>query len=185
MRQTGQFSDQMISLIGRLWRGNRFALLSGIAVTLAGAALSLSGASRAQQTYTGQWLIYAKPQSEKVNLSLRYRVAKNKSGDDSVFNSNTTFDIGLAQLSGLTLAQVTSASGGHVEFQLRRDPGTFNFEGWFKDGKGAGHFVFAPSPTFSDELTKRGFAAPSPEQQFMLAGHGVDLAYVDELRHQG
>jgi hypothetical protein len=180
-----KLSDPIMAVITRLRRVNKSALLIGAAILVLGLAFVLDKTARAQQTYTGQWLIEAKPGAEKVNLSLRYHVARNKPDDNSGFNSNTTYDIALAQLSGLTSAQVMSASGGHVEFQLRRDPGDLNFEGWFKDGHGAGHFVFVPNANFSSELTKRGFAAPSAEQQFMLAVHGVDLAYVDELRQQG
>jgi hypothetical protein len=45
-----------------------------------------------------------------------------------------------------------SRSGTNVQFQLKRDAGTFNFEGWFKDGNGSGHFTFTPSSAFASEL---------------------------------
>src|SRR6185437_11045661 len=185
MRQAERFSDRTVARIAGLWRANRFALSIGAVVAIASVAFLLNRAAFAQQTYEGQWLIETKPQSEKVNLSLRYHTGKNKPDDNFGFNSNTSFDIAPAQFSGLTQAQMMSATGAHVEFQLRRDPGDLNFEGWFKEGHGAGHFVFAPSASFSGELTKRGFPAPSAEQQFMFAIHGIDLAYVDELHSQG
>ena len=158
MSHTHLVSDRMMGLVKRMRRANKFALVSSGAIVIVGFALLLNAAALAQQTYEGQWLIEAKPQSEKFNLSLRYHISKNKPDDNSGFNSNTSFDIALAQLSGLTPAQVMSATGGNVQFQLRRDPGDLNFEGWFKEGHGAGHFVFASSATA--RATPRPSSAP-------------------------
>ncbi|HYJ88115.1 MAG TPA: hypothetical protein VEW46_18755 [Pyrinomonadaceae bacterium] len=152
-------------------------------------SLLLTNAARAQEAYSGQWLISqwltnAKPQADKVHLKLRYRMGQSKKDGDSDFNSSTAFHIPIARLSGLTPAQITSTTGGQVRFQLVRDAGTLDCEGWFKDGQGAGHFTFKPNATFASELTKRGYGAPSSEQQFMMAIHDVDLSLVDELRLQ-
>ena len=51
------------------------------------------------------------------------------------------------QLEGLTAAQLTGA-GGPVQFRLRRDAGTFTFEGVLRNGVGAGTFSFAADPNF-------------------------------------
>ena len=58
--------------------------------------------------------------------------------------NNTGFRItsGPAE-SGSQANQAMSASGNVVQFQLKRDAGTFNFEGWFKAGNGSGHFTFS------------------------------------------
>src|SRR5258708_8288185 len=88
------------------------------------------------------------------------------------------------RLQALTGAQIMSV-GSHVQFQLIRDAGTFNCEGWFKEGKGSGHFVFAANPAFSAELTKRGIGAPNEAQMFSLAMEDVSLAFIDELNAQG
>jgi len=50
-----------------------------------------------------------------------------------------------------------------VQFQLKRDAGAFNFEGWFKDGNGSGHFIFAPDRSFAAQLNAQGFGSPSDE----------------------
>jgi hypothetical protein len=153
-------------------------------------SLLLTNAARAQEAYSGQWLISqwltnAKPQADKVHLKLRYRMGQNKKDGDSDFNSSTAFHIPIARLNGLTPAQITSATGGQVRFQLVRDAGTLDCEGWFKDGQGAGHFVFTPNARFAAELKTRGYAAPTSEQQFMMAVHDVDLSLIEELRVQG
>jgi hypothetical protein len=46
---------------------------------------------------------------------------------------------------------------------LKRDAGTFSFEGWFKEGIGSGHFTFSPSSSFANELARQGFGKPNDE----------------------
>jgi hypothetical protein len=138
-------------------------------------------AAGVQTSFAGQWLIEFKTGEEKVQISLRYqRESKNGFGF-----SNNSFDIAPGELQGLTREQAMSSAGGRVQFQLRRDAGTFNCEGWFKDGNGSGHFVFSPNPAYSAELKKQGYGAPSAEQQFSMALHDVSLAFIEELKSQG
>jgi beta-lactamase regulating signal transducer with metallopeptidase domain len=92
-------------------------------------------------------------------------------------------DVPLSQLDGLTAAQL--ASGGPVTFRLRRDAGTFTFEGVARGGVAGGTFTFAPTPTFAADLAKRGFAAPAPQEQYDLARADVGFAFIDELTRQG
>lgn len=129
-------------------------------------------------SYSGQWLVEFKSGGdERVQLSLRYERENHR--------SNTTREIMPAELVGLTREQAMSANGTQVKFQLQRDAGALLCEGWFRNGKGSGHFVFAPSPSFVSELGRRGYDAPSDEQQFSMALHDVSLAFVEELRAQG
>src|SRR5207247_10614641 len=75
--------------------------------------------------------------------------------------------------------------GSAVQFQIRRDAGAFNCEGWFREGKGSGHFVFAGSQSYVSELRRRGYEAPTGEQLFRLGLGDVSLALIEELRKQG
>ena len=61
------------------------------------------------------------------------------------------------------------SSGTNVRFQLKRDAGTFNFEGWFKEGNGSGHFTFTPDHGFASQLTSQGIGSPTDEQLLSLA----------------
>ena len=88
----------------------------------------------------------------------------------------------LAALEGLTSAQL--ATGGPVRFVLRRDAGSFAFDGTARDGVAAGVCSFTASPTFGAELAKRGVSGLTSEDQLQLALHDVGLAFVDELRTQ-
>src|SRR5918993_1095287 len=68
---------------------------------------------------------------------------------------------------------------------MRRDAGTFTFEGVIRNGVGAGTFSFAPNAAFPAELAKRGFARPTEREQYQMARHDIGYAFIDELTQQG
>ncbi|MEN3335725.1 MAG: hypothetical protein V7641_5090 [Blastocatellia bacterium] len=133
----------------------------------------------AQDSYTGQWIIEPAREASLLHLTLTYSSEKRGRGQ-----SMDSFSLSPEQLRGLTSAQLMSA-GTNVQFQLVRDAGTFNCEGWFKGGRGSGHFVFAANPAFVTELRKRNYEAPSDAQLFKLAMSDTGLALLDELQAQG
>ncbi len=136
--------------------------------------------SNPQETTVNQWLIEFKTGEARLELTMRYR----RNRDSGFSYSNTGFGIALDQLIGLTREQVMS-SGTNVQFQLKRDAGTFNFEGWFKDGNGSGHFTFSPSSSFAGELARLGFGRPTDEQLLSLAMGDTGFAFINELKAQG
>lgn len=99
-------------------------------------------------------------------------------------NSSSGSNVPIEQLAGLTSAQLTGA-GGPVQFRVRRDAGTFTFEGVIRNGVGAGTFSFAPDASFPAELEKRGYTRPTSREQYQLARHDVGYAFLDELTRQG
>ena len=99
-------------------------------------------------------------------------------------NSSSDSNVALERLEGLTAAQLTGR-GGPVQFRMRRDAGTFTFEGVLRSGVGAGTFSFAADPNFPEELAKRGFARPTAAEQYQMARHDIGYAFVDELGKQG
>jgi hypothetical protein len=99
-------------------------------------------------------------------------------------NSSSGTSVRLDQLEGLMAAQLKGA-GGPVQFRVRRDAGTFSFEGIMRQGVGAGTFTFAADPNFPSELAKRGFARPTEREQYQMARHNVGFALIDELNRQG
>jgi len=121
--------------------------------------------SNPQESTVNQWLIEFKTSEAKLQLSMRYQ----RQGDRGFSYSDTDFGVTLDQLPGLTREQVLSVSGTNVHFQLKRDAGTFNFEGWFKEGNGSGHFTFSPNSSFASELARQGFGKPTDEQLLSLA----------------
>jgi len=60
-----------------------------------------------------------------------------------------------------------------------------NFEGWFKEGNGSGHFTFAPDRSFAAQLNAQGYGSPSDEQLLSLAMSDTGFALINELKAQG
>jgi uncharacterized protein (UPF0335 family) len=137
--------------------------------------------SNPQESAAYQWLIEFKTSEAKLQLTMRYQ----RQGDRGFSYSNTGFGVTLDQLAGLTREQVLSATGNNVRFQLKRDAGTFNFEGWFREGNGSGHFSFSPSSSFVNDLARQGFGKPTDEQLLSLAMSDTGLAFINELKAQG
>ena len=152
------------------------------ALTLVWACYSVSRTSYSTpQDSASQWLIEFRTGEDTVQMTLRYSSARNESSWGAHSHS---FQIPPEQLQGLTREQAMS-SGTHVQFQLKRDAGTFNCDGWFKEGNGSGHFTFAPSAAFVSELKMQGYGEPTYEQQFSMAMCDVSLAFINELQDQG
>ncbi len=120
----------------------------------------------------GTWEIRPTGTEGTVHLRLTER--------DSSSGSNVPVD----QLTGLTASQLAGA-GGPVQFRLRRDAGTFTFDGALRNGLGAGTFSFTPDPQFPAELVTRGFTRPTPVEQYQMARHDIGFAFLDELNAQG
>jgi beta-lactamase regulating signal transducer with metallopeptidase domain len=131
-----------------------------------------AAAGVAQDNLPGTWEI--RPAGTNGVVHLRLVEANSSSG------SNIRID----QLDGLTPAQLAGA-GGPIHFRLKRDAGTFTFEGVIRNGVGAGTFSFSADPNFPAELAKRGFARPTAPEQYQMARHDVGFAFVDELIKQG
>lgn len=126
---------------------------------------------------TGQWMIEAEPESDLVLLSIRRRTESNGIHQSS-------FRIPLDNLPGLTRAQMDS-NGSPVRFRIDRDAGTFDCEGWFKDGSGSGQFVFSAGQGYLSEMSKLGYDTLSNEQLFSMAVHEVGLFFVYGLKALG
>lgn len=126
----------------------------------------------AQENLPGTWEI--RPTTTEGTVHLRLAEVNSSSGSN----------IPVERLEGLTAAQLSGA-GGPVQFRLRRDAGTFTFEGVLRNGVGAGTFSFTPDANFPGELTERGFARPTAREQYQMARHDVGYAFVDELNTQG
>lgn len=99
-------------------------------------------------------------------------------------HSSSGEDIAVSTLDGLTDAQLTGP-GGPVHFRVKRDAGTFTFEGVLHNGVGAGTFSFTPDPAFPAALEKRGFARPTAQEQYEMAREDIGFAFLDELNRQG
>jgi hypothetical protein len=126
----------------------------------------------ADENSAGTWELRPTDKEGVVHLRLMER------------NSSNGSNVPVDQLEGLTAAQL-AGPGGPVQFRIRRDAGTFTFEGVLRNRVGAGTFAFSPTPSFPAELAKRGFAQPTAREQYQMARHDVGFAFIDELSKQG
>lgn len=186
-RQTNASRFSLTNQQSQLLRARNMVLIGMLFLfTLTTAADSASratstAASALQASINGQWTAeYRKDKperAEKLHLTL-YRQR------DGVKSQTMGFDMSLAELQGLTLEQV-SASQSNVRFRLAREAGTFDFEGAFREGKGAGHWTLAPSQQFVAEMRERGFDNLSEEKLVSAAMLDVRTKAIDDLKAIG
>ncbi len=117
---------------------------------------------------SGAWEIQPSEKAGRVYLELRQK------------HSNNGREVPLSSLQGLS-----ASASGPVTFTLKRDAGTFSFEGTVRNGSGAGAYTFTPSAAFADALQKRGIGRPTAAQQHEMAKSDVSLALLDDLTAQG
>src|SRR5436305_10707330 len=72
------------------------------------------------------------------------------------WNNTMGFELSLASLTGLSIGDIKSTAA-NVQFTMTRPAGTFNFEGRFANGNGAGNFKFTPSEPFVREMATLGY----------------------------
>jgi len=138
-------------------------------------------AAAAQEAMTGEWIIESKAGSDSLYLT----VQRGGNGNGRHFHSTSSFDIKQDSLKGLNQATMQSSAGSPVQFQIVRDAGTFNCEGWFKNGNGSGHFSFAASQAFAGQMESLGYGKLTDEQLFSLAVLDVHLNFIRELSALG
>jgi beta-lactamase regulating signal transducer with metallopeptidase domain len=137
------------------------------------AATATPGAQEATPSLPpGTWQLRRSTDGRTVQLTV--------SESENSFHSTT---MPVERLEGLA-PSLLSGPGGIVRFSLRRDAGTFDFEGTLRSGAGGGTFTFVPSATFPVELVRRGFARPTNAQQQAMAWSDVGFAFIDELAAQ-
>src|SRR4029077_1953692 len=97
---------------------------------------------------------------------------------------SSSSDIRPDALRGLNIAQAAGSSSA-VNFQIVRDAGTLNCEGWFKNGNGSGHFTFTPNQNFANEMRSLGYQNMTDETLFWMAVHDISMQFIRELSALG
>jgi beta-lactamase regulating signal transducer with metallopeptidase domain len=121
--------------------------------------------------FRGTWEIRQSQRTGMIQLRLREA------------NWDSSFNIPLDQINGLSSTQLLGA-GGPVRFSIRRDAGTFNFDGTSRDGFAGGVYSFSPNPQYGAELEKRGYGRPTEPEQYSLARGDIGFTFLDELTKQ-
>ena len=100
-------------------------------------------------------------------------------------NSSNGHSLQLSALDGMSADKLTGSGSSTVHFTLKRDAGSFTFDGVCANRACGGTYAFTADPNFAAELAKRGIARPTDIQQYEMALDDVRLALVDELKSQG
>jgi len=138
----------------------------------------LNPRASAQEKLTGEWLAdFSRKNPNEVQFTTIHRTARggmNNSGDGIL----------LSDLQGLTREQAFGAKT-EVSFRIVREAGTFECEGFFKEGKGAGFWTLTPNPAFIAAMRERGYANLSSEDLYHSARFDISVKSVDDLKAAG
>lgn len=129
------------------------------------ALLSLAPVTAAQQL-DGAFTLRAVRDGDRVNINFQYA--------DGRSNWGRTFE--RSEFSNV------SRNGDRITFALRREAGTFTFEGRGDMDRAAGWYGFAPSADFQRGIEKLGFRDIEPKDMFVFAIDGLTLDGVRQLQ---
>ena len=142
--------------------------------------LATSGSLAQNADLGGTWT--AEIRADRVSLQVRTSIG-NRDGSNRPSTNGQSFLP--ADFTGFPPGG-ESLSTGNVRFELRREAGSFSFDGAFRRGQGAGLFTFTPRPEYAGELKTLGYAVDLPLwRQFQLAFHDVGPRYIRALRSEG
>ena len=145
--------------------------ISAFALLLCAFTLGFSPAARAGEEFKGNWTIM--PSSEPGQI--RFGLIHHRDGHHSQSES----DWPAGEFLGLDLSD---ASKRDVTFNIARDAGRFDCEGYVKDGDGAGIFRFTPDAQYPKAMSALGFDGIDDEMQFAMAVHDVSLDFVRAMK---
>jgi hypothetical protein len=132
-------------------------------------AAAVAQATSANALDAGTWQTRLSEDGRSVYLSISIRPG----------SSHGTM-IPLDRVEGL--AAILKGPAGPARYVLKRDAGTFEFEGVVRSGAGGGTFTFTPNAAFADELVRRGFSKPGALESGILAWSDIGFAYLDDLK---
>src|SRR5882724_8076865 len=155
----------------------KYALRAAVVVLTSLLCYASVATISAQGSMTGEWILEMKPGTDFVYFSIHRR-------SEGGGTHSSSSDIRADSLKGLSAAQV-SGSGSAVSFQVVREAGTLNCEGWFKEGKGSGSFTFVSNQRFAAEMKSLGYEQLSDEKLFAMRIHGAGPEFIKAMKDEG
>jgi len=132
----------------------------------------------AQEKLTGEWIAeFSRKNPDEVQFTTMRRTERGG-------NSNSGDGILLSELQGLTREQAFGAKTD-ISFRIVREAGTFECEGFFKEGKGAGFWTLTPNPAFISGMSERGYANLSSDDLYNSARFDIRVKSIDDLKSAG
>src|SRR3990170_3045118 len=116
----------------------------------------------AQTALSGEWTAELK-RTKIGEIQFTFHRRSEKGGI-----SMTGDTLSLNEFQGLT-QETASSARVNVNFNIIREAGTFACEGFFREGKGAGFWSFAPSRSFAAAMRERGYGDLTDEDLLRAA----------------
>ncbi len=138
-----------------------------------------SAGAAQRRPVTGEWRVdFDRGQPDLVSLTIIR--------GDAFHGDGTRSDgpVALAELQGLTREQAFGAPRA-VKFRIVREAGTFECEGRFGGGHGAGTWRLVPDESFVAAMRARGYALTSDKELFESALFNVNTKDLDDLTAAG
>lgn len=132
----------------------------------------------AQTGVTGQWVAELNGRESAI---VKFLFTRRTDNGGSYMNSD---NISRAELQGLP-SDLNSSTKITVNFRIVRESGTFNCEGYFSGGKGAGFWTLVPSQSFVAAMSSRGYVNLTDEDLLKAALHNLTTKYIEDLKSTG
>lgn len=145
----------------------------GIRVPVCSALLITLTFAQTPAPLTGQWTMGGLVLQDRVLFSIQCC-------GGTGFNMSSSMPVPLAQIRGLTRPQL-DYGGAVMQFQIVRDAGTLQLQGYLDNGKGGGTFTFVPNASYANEMRSLGYSDLSNERMLMLALHDISPAFVRQM----
>jgi hypothetical protein len=130
----------------------------------------------AQSTVTGVWNAQLNSNTSGIDITLQ-RQHRMTTWTERLTPSES-------ELKGFPLKGATLVKTD-VNFQIVREAGTFECEGYFRDGKGAGFWKFTPSQNFISTMRARGYDYLTEDDLFAAAIANVSVKMIEDLKSFG
>ncbi len=141
-------------------------------------AVFIRQAEAAQEAITGEWVAdFNRQSADEAQFTILRRTARGG-------NHSSSDGFALNEFQGLTREQVFTARSD-VRFRLVREAGTFEFEGMFREGKGAGQWTLTPNPGFISMMRARGYDNLSADDLFSSALFDINQKAIEDLKAAG
>lgn len=126
----------------------------------------------------GQWVAQfdaGKPAVIKLMFTRR-----SEKGDSFM----TTDEVSRGELQGFP-SDANSTAKTNVNFRIVREAGTFDCEGYFGAGKGAGFWTLTPSQSFVSAMRGRGYDNLTEEDLLRAALYNLTTSFIEDLKTVG
>ncbi|HYJ39759.1 MAG TPA: hypothetical protein VEW08_03145 [Steroidobacteraceae bacterium] len=142
-----------------------------LALVFCAFTLGFAPAASAAEEFKGNWTIRSSKQPGQVQFGLIHHRDGGRHHSES--------DWPVSEFKGLDLA---TKARHDVKFDIMRDAGRIDCEGYLNNGEGAGTFGFVADAQYPKAMNALGFDGINEEMQFAMALHDVSLDFAKAVK---